>query len=458
MVDPRDRSRGPDIQVEVRMAQDEHRSEPVVVTFDQVAKALGTDEAIGNLNEVSQKDDTLPPVQRAAIMAGVGNVLEQIRLAEKAAGAKVLTTPHDDRAARLQSLIASGEAAKLSFAALPTGGFEALFDTHDWFGWASVAWEKLKHLKPHKMLRPTSAVAASFPDRSRMAILGDWGTGLYGAPKIAAAVKSDPDPIELVLHLGDVYYSGTEKEVAQRFLEVWPRRAGATNRALNSNHEMYSGGDAYFDRTLPSFGQEGSYFAYQNAHWTLVGLDVAYIDHAIDDEQVQWLLEVVRNAGDRKIVLFSHHQLYSSTDSEQGTKLWSHPEFGALLRSKRIFAWYWGHEHRCIVYEAPDTDFGILGRCIGHSGMPQSRDPTIGLARATGAIYVRADWRVCPPTSVAGHRLSRAVVLEGSNEFILGEEEKFLPHGYAVLNFDGAYLEEEIRSATGKVIYAKRLA
>ncbi len=300
------------------MAQQQHPSEPVVVTFDQVAKALGTEEAIGNLNEISQNDDTIPPVQRAAIMAGVGNVLEQIRLAEKAAGAKVLTTPHDERAARLQSLIASGEAAKLSFAALPTGGFEALFDTNDWFGWASVAWEKLKHLRPHDMIRPSSTAAAPFPDRGRMTILGDWGTGLYGAPKIAAAVKSDRDPIDLVLHLGDVYYSGTEKEVTQRFLEVWPRRAGAINRALNSNHEMYSGGDAYFDRTLPAFDQKGSYFAYQNAHWTLVGLDVAYVDHAIDDEQVGWLLEVVRNAGDRKIILFSHHQLYSSTELRAG--------------------------------------------------------------------------------------------------------------------------------------------
>lgn len=440
------------------MADEEDDLEPVVVTFDQVKRALGSEEALGNLNEASQQDNSVPPVQRAAIMAAVGNVLDQIRRAETTAGAKVLTTPHDGRGARLQSLIASGEAAKLALVPLPTGGLEAVFDTNDWFGWASVAWEELKHLRPHDMLRATSALADPFPDQARVAVLGDWGTGLYGAPKIAAAVKTDPDPIHLTMHLGDVYYSGTEKEVARRFLKVWPQRAGTINRALNSNHEMYSGGDAYFGKTLPSFGQQASYFAFQNAHWTLVGLDVAYIDHAIDDEQVRWLLEVVRNAGDRRIILFSHHQLYSSIDSEQGTKLWSHPEFGALLKSKRIFAWYWGHEHRCIVYEAPDADFGILGRCIGHSGMPQSRAPTSGLARATDVIYQRADWRICPPTSVEGHRLSRAVVLEGPNQFIPGEEEKFLPHGYAVLKFDGTHLEEEVRSATGQVIYAKLLA
>jgi hypothetical protein len=57
-----------------------------------------------------------------------------------------------------------------------------------------------------------------------------------------------------------------------------------------------------------------------------------------------------------------------------------------------------------------------------------------------------------------GNPLPRAVVLEGPNELIPGEEEKFSPHGYGVLNFDGEHLEEEIRSATGKVVYSRRLA
>ena len=387
-------------------------------------------------------------------MAGIGNVLEQIRKAESAAGAKVLTTPHHERAARLQSLIASGEAADLKYAALPTGGFEAMFDTNDWFGWASVAWEKLKHLTPHAMVRPKSVTAQPFPDAGRIAILGDWGTGLYGAPKIGEAVRKDRDP--MLLHLGDVY-SGTKQEIGERFLEVWPKRTDAISRALNSNHEMYSGGDAYFDSTLPAFGQDGSYFAYQNANWTLVGLDVAYHDHAIDDEQVDWIEGILRNAGDRKVVLFSHHQLYSSIETEQGSKLWSHRKFGAILRSRRIHAWYWGHEHRCVIYQNRDANFGILGRCIGHSGMPQSRTATSELPRAEGADYERVDWRACKAATVRGNPLSSAVVLEGPNEYIIGEEENFSPHGYAVLTLDGRHLKEQVLTPTGAVIYEKSL-
>ena len=57
------------------------------------------------------------------------------------------------------------------------------------------------------------------------------------------------------MHLGDVYYSGTEKEVEERFLKVWPTEAATINRALNGNHEMYSGGFGYFKLILPAFGQ-----------------------------------------------------------------------------------------------------------------------------------------------------------------------------------------------------------
>ena len=56
------------------------------------------------------------------------------------------------------------------------------------------------------------------------------------------------------------------------------------NRALNGNHEMYSGGFGYFKLILPAFEQDSSYFALQNEHWLLVGLDTAYVDHDMDND------------------------------------------------------------------------------------------------------------------------------------------------------------------------------
>ncbi len=429
----------------------------VVVTFREVQRILTGKEAVANIPEAAKRDATASPVERAAAMAAVGQALNQLRKAEEEAGAAVLTTPHHGPASRLQSLVASGQAANLRFEPLPTGGLEAKFDTGDWFGWATVAWAKLKHPVPHKMSRPANNLAQPFPDKGRIAVLGDWGTGLYGAPKIAKAVCQDPDSFAMLLHLGDVYYSGTDTEVAERFLALWPFRREAVNRALNSNHEMYSGGEAYFEKTLPKFGQESSYFAFQSRYWTLVGLDVAYADHEIDDQQVDWLKQILAQAGERKVVLFSHHQLYSHFEL-QGSKLWGHAGFGEILRSKRIFAWYWGHEHRCSIFEGPDANFGIQARCIGHSGMPQSRKQTRSLPQAGEKIYQRAEWRRSAARTVEGNPLPGVVVLEGPNKYITDEEDKFCPHGYAVLTLDGPTLQEQLLDPTGQVIYENILA
>jgi hypothetical protein len=287
-----------------------------------VEKILTAAEALDPMTEVAQRESDM---ERAQVMAAIGHVLRELRQAEEAAGALVLTTPHHGPATRLQSLIASGEKAELDLQPLPSGGLEAKFDTGDWFGWASVAWAKIKNPFQHKMLRPANAVAEPIPEQGRIAVLGDWATGLYGAPRIAEAVRKDAQGFVLLLHLGDVYYSGTENEVQARFLDAWPALPGVPSRALNSNHEMYSGGHPYFSMTLPAFGQESSYFACQNGHWTLIGLDVAYKDHDIDDEQVEWLKQIIAKAGDRRIVLFSHHQLYSSFEG-RGDRLGLPPD------------------------------------------------------------------------------------------------------------------------------------
>ena len=430
--------------------------QPVVVTFREVEKILTGNEAVPNITEAANQDPEASPAEKAAVMAAMGNILRELRNAQNQAGANVLVTAQHGAASRLQSLIASGEAASLTFEPLPTGGLEAKFDTGDWFGWATVAWAKLKHLKPHRMLRPAGNLPQSFPEQGRIALLGDWATGLYGAPKIADAVRADPDPFSLLMHLGDVYYSGTDKEVRKRFLELWPTRPDAISRAVNSNHEMYSGGEPYFKKTLPAFEQEGSYFAFQNQHWLLAGLDVAYQDHAIDDEQVAWLEALLSQAGSRKVILFSHHQLYSHFES-QGTKLFGHPRFGAILRSRRIFAWYWGHEHRCTIFEGPDQTFGLLGRCIGHGGMPQPRERTRDLPRATEPAFARAEWRRSPAQTVAENPLPSAVILEGKNELFGDEADRFSPHGYGVLTLDGPTLVEQVRDASGQVIFENTL-
>ena len=158
---------------------------------------------------------------------------------------------------------------------------------------------------PKRLPRPPfTDDAAVLPSTASVALLGDWGAGLYGAPACAHSIVREGGYHALV-HLGDVYYSGTKREVRKHFLDPSPRVPNAINRACNSNHEMYSGGEGYFGETLPDFQQPSSTFLIENDHWVLGGLDTAYLAHDLDDDQVEWLDRVVNRLEGRRLVLFS---------------------------------------------------------------------------------------------------------------------------------------------------------
>lgn len=66
------------------------------------------------------------------------------------------------------------------------------------------------------------------------------------------------DPTHAI-HLGDVYFSGEKKEIERRFLRIidtdGPSPQTCRYLALNSNHEMYSGGQ----RTLHYIGSSSDW-------------------------------------------------------------------------------------------------------------------------------------------------------------------------------------------------------
>jgi hypothetical protein len=336
-------------------------------------------------------------------------------------------------------------------ASLPSNGLEAKFGTGlrggDWFGWLKSTLDWIDREDAHPILRPSDYTPGKFPDVARVAMAGDWGTGLYGAPQIANQIRKR-GPFTLLLHLGDVYYAGTKDEVRERMLDLWPRDAGRVTRALNSNHEMYSGGYGYFDLEFKAFGQTSSYFALQNKYWSLVCLDTAYVDHDMDAHQVGWVNTIIQQAGLRKILLFSHQQLFSRLGS-QGPKL--KKALLHLLGSKAIAAWYWGHEHQCVLYD-PHPEYKLMARCLGNGGIPEPR-----IRRVQQAVTERrvgnASWKRLSKTSDS----PSCLVLDGPNEFVEGEENKFGPHGFMTLEFDGPVLKEQVISANGTELFVNEL-
>ena len=85
---------------------------------------------------------------------------------------------------------------------------------------------------------------------------------------------------DILLHLGDVYYSGTHGEANDNFLAICRQILGSSIPlyTLCGNHDMYSGGDGYY-WLIDQIGQQSSYFCLQNDDWQFLAMDTGHNDH-----------------------------------------------------------------------------------------------------------------------------------------------------------------------------------
>ena len=252
----------------------------IVVNASSVRAVLDNHKSVSEQKVKEAVDD---PVEQAMLVAGINNAL--IEIADNEDNPDVLSSPPSAIASQLQSFLAERAIIEDKPVArqLPGGAEQAKFDSNDWLGWAKSFFSWASGITPAKWLTaPPDPLAMT--DDARVALFADWGTGLYGAPACAKCISGSSKPFTHVIHLGDVYYSGTEKEIDERLIGFWPNVAGARSFACNGNHEMYSGGHGYFEKALPQLGQKASYFACENEHWLLVGLDTAYEEHSLTRE------------------------------------------------------------------------------------------------------------------------------------------------------------------------------
>ncbi len=221
----------------------------------------------------------------------------------------------------------------------------------------------------------------------RVALLSDWGTGTDVARRVAALVAQQrPDA---VIHLGDIYYSGTAEECQANFLA--PLRAVLPQTPLFSlcgNHDVYSGGQGYYG-LLHELGQPASYFCLRSPDraWQILAADTGLNDRdpfneaaaltQLDHAEELWHADKVRGFPGRTILL-SHHQPFSAfaqigpLDAQSPTNRHLMDSYGRLAQAGRIDAWFWGHEHRLRLY-APYR--GITGRNIGFGAIPVEAVP-----------------------------------------------------------------------------------
>lgn len=245
------------------------------------------------------------------------------------------------------------------------------------------------------------------PSPSRVAVLGDWGTGMEDAKVLLLHVLREFQPTAIV-HLGDIYYSGTKREAAHNFGDVLKASFLETGRTLPvfnipGNHDYYSGGAGFYDQldTLNEgpARQPASYFCLRtdDGAWQLVGLDTGFHDHDpgvafdpfhrapnIHDSEVEWLQHKLQRFGGDTILL-SHHQPFSAHAALNGKHArCSHANVNDRLLDAvrpgldRIASWMWGHEHSLAIFE--NGLFGVnKPRLVGCSAfeMDQDEDPYV---------------------------------------------------------------------------------
>ncbi len=230
------------------------------------------------------------------------------------------------------------------------------------------------------------------PEDATVVLIADWGTGQDSAKALLRRVASrNPD---VVIHLGDVYYSGTQSEVQNYFYAIWqsilgiPKvpwgqkltdlQAKPATFHLPGNHDMYAGGAPYYT-VIGMLGQPASYFSLRNRYWQFLAMDTALHDSnpntvdcatSVDDQEILWIKDKVQNAGGRKTILLSHHQLFSTFETIGGQAV--NQKLLAQVQDilPNLTAWLWGHEHNMVIYK---RYLNVLGRCIGHGAFPVSR-------------------------------------------------------------------------------------
>jgi 3',5'-cyclic AMP phosphodiesterase CpdA len=301
--------------------------------------------------------------------------------------------------------------------------------------WANTIAQYVQYYGPDGKLRAPEYIPASpnmpvipFKAAAIVGIMADWGTGTATAVNLLNQMAQfDPD---VIIHLGDIYYSGTPDECHRNFAAILNRtfdRSRVPIYNLAGNHDMYCGGVGYYGllKTLnppPLPAQPASFFCLRSADkkWQFIAMDTGRADRnpfnvtdvlvKIDSQEEAWLsARITEFSG--KTILLSHHQFFSAFAQigparPDGSLTAYNPNLDATFNAfvaaaqagdGEIAAWFWGHEHTLTVYDSYRNL--AKGRCIGHGAIPvlaQDNDsPLKKIVDPPGLVSV--------PLGVVGH-------------------------------------------------------
>lgn len=235
--------------------------------------------------------------------------------------------------------------------------------------------------------RNYSVIEWKLPDNARVGILGDWATNLDDARGVLTAMKQKG--VDAVIHLGDVYYSGTPDECTQSLRTLRDVLGPAIPVfTIPGNHEYYSFGHGFYpmldalNTGIPGAQQPASYFCLrtQDGAWQFLAMDTGYNGRAIPapatslvPSEAAWHRDKLETFAGTTILL-SHHQLFTANDDiPSSSRPWLNENLLGVFQPyfDRVAAWLWGHEHNLVLYAN-----GLMGlqkgRLIGASAYEEA--------------------------------------------------------------------------------------
>jgi len=248
---------------------------------------------------------------------------------------------------------------------------------------------------PYRRAAAIGPITLPLKAGATVALIADWGTGTDVATDLLKQVaQQKPD---VLIHLGDIYYSGTPQECDANFKNIVNSVLARDTQdvpvyTLSGNHDMYSGGAGYYS-LIDSLNdharlQQASFFCLRNDDWQFIAMDTGLHDYNpftvtdvltfIEQDEEDWITERIAEFSG-KTILLSHHQLFSALSqigpAQDGGKLTAYnpmllKSFNRFAQAAKqpIAAWFWGHEHNLSIYQ---PYLGLnRGRCIGHGAVP----------------------------------------------------------------------------------------
>lgn len=177
---------------------------------------------------------------------------------------------------------------------------------------------------------------------------------------------------DIHISLGDLTNYGHTSELNEVYGIV--KQYDTTFYHALGNHDLY----AQTRREVLEISGQARYHAVVTEQAVLVFLDTAkemdFKDWGgwIDEEQLRWFEQVIRDSGTKPVLVFAHHPVYSTTTHSDRDKGSIHPDidmWSILSQKQGIGIYFNGHTHIDSIVQQNNWTFVQLSACLDEQGL-----------------------------------------------------------------------------------------